>query len=32
MLRCKSENFRSSTKLVNGILMNTKEDLKEMAK
>lgn len=32
MLQCKSENFRSSTKLVNGILMNTKEDLKEMAK
>lgn len=32
MLQCKSEYFRSSTKLVNGFMINTKEDLKEMAK
>lgn len=32
MLRRKSESFRSSVKLVDGLKMNTKEDLKKMAK
>lgn len=32
MLRRKSELFRSSVKLVDGLKMNTKEDLKKMAK
>lgn len=32
MLQCKSDHFRSSAKLVNGFALNTKEDLKEMAK
>lgn len=31
MIRCKSEYFRSSTKLVDGLCVNTKEDLKEIA-
>lgn len=32
MLRYKSELFRSSVKLVDGLKMNIKEDLKGMAK
>lgn len=31
MIKCKSEYFRSSTKLVDGLCVNTKEDLKEIA-
>lgn len=31
MLRCKSEKFRSSAKLVDGLKVNTKEDLKNIA-
>lgn len=31
MIRCKSEYFRSSTKLVDGLCVNIKEDLKEIA-
>lgn len=32
MIRCQSELFQSSVKLVDGLKMNTKEDLKQMAK
>lgn len=31
MIKCKSEYFRSSTKLVDSLCVNTKEDLKEIA-
>lgn len=31
MIRCQSELFQSSVKLVDGLKMNTKEDLKQMA-
>lgn len=30
MIKCKSEYFRSSSKLVDGLCFNTKEDLKEI--